>query len=254
MASLNAQMCQSALKTNPQPAMNMSHEIRTPLAGLLGMLHLLASEPGQDERPEYVRMALSSGQRLMNLLTDLLDFSVIWAGKAELRKQRFKPMDILNAVRETFVIECVSKNLYIDLDTWFGSEVCFCGDEARLRQILCNLVGNSIKFTAEGGIRITSWINSELDIPGKTRIYLSVRDSGIGIPDDMISEVFDRFTQVDNSYAKQNQGAGLGLAIVKHLTLLMDGTICVVSELGVGTCIYISVLVDNITEENFHLR
>jgi CheY-like chemotaxis protein len=119
------------------------------------------------------------------------------------------------------------------------------GDEARLQQILFNLVGNAIKFTPVGSVRVEAWANPSRRFPNKIWVYISVADTGIGIPDDKQTHVFQRFTQTDASYTRQYEGAGLGPAIVKRIMTLMDGGIDVDSEVGVGTTIYLHLLLDN---------
>ncbi len=215
---------------------NMSHEIRTPLNGVLGMLQILKAMPLEGDQKTYVETALTSGRSLLALLNDILDLSKVEAGKMELREAPFSPTAIFESVAALFKIACEEKGLVLTLDIAPDIPAELSGDEARLRQVLFNLVGNAVKFTAKGGVRIAvSRIFSHE--PDKVRLFISVSDDGEGIPDGMLSRVFERFTQSDGAFQRKYQGAGLGLPIVKRILELMGGSISVESEEGAGTTI-----------------
>jgi PAS domain S-box-containing protein len=221
---------------------NMSHEIRTPLNGMLGMLQLMQmAEPGEDQR-DFVAMALDAGRRLLALLNDVLDFSGMEAGRVTLSRGPFRLERVFESVRNLFELSCTSKGIALELRCWPGVPDEICGDEARLHQILFNLVGNAVKFTARGTVRVDAWCGPVRRDTGRLRLYLLVEDTGIGIPDSQADYVFERFTQSDASFSRRYEGAGLGLSIVKKLVNLMEGGISVDSELGRGTAICVDLL------------
>jgi len=145
-------------------------------------------------------------------------------------------------VLSTFLVISHEKGLDVSAAVHESVPAALLGDEARLHQILFNLVGNAVKFTPKGSVRIEAWSQPAPLHPGKAWLYLAVSDSGIGIPEDKIEHVFRRFTQVDASYVRRFEGAGLGLAIVKRIVDLMGGDILVESEVGVGTSISLALL------------
>ena len=219
---------------------NMSHEIRTPLNGLLGMLQLLQSGvAAKQEQTVFTELALSSGNRLLHLLNDVLNFSRLEAGQLVLYNESFCIRDAISAMEEINHLGCREKRLSLEIEIAPDTPAMFVGDEARIRQVLFNLVGNAIKFTQKGGIHLSVWARPNLARPDVTRLYFAVRDTGLGIPDEKIQHIFKRFTQVDSSFTRSHEGAGLGLAIVERIVKLMGGSIAVESELGVGTTFYV---------------
>jgi PAS domain S-box-containing protein len=217
---------------------NMSHEIRTPLNGLLGMLQLLRTTSQDMEQEEYTRMAIRSGTRLTRLLSDILDLSRIEAGRLSLTEAPFRLDDILGALRDTFMPLCREKRLELRFEPEADLPPTVLGDEMRLRQILFNLVGNALKFSPRGVVRVG--ISRLLPLAtGRIRLLFTVADSGLGIPDDKLGLVSDPFMQAESSYTRAQQGAGLGLTITKRLVDLMHGTLTLDSEAGVGTTVYV---------------
>ncbi|GAB6124499.1 hybrid sensor histidine kinase/response regulator [Humidesulfovibrio idahonensis] len=221
---------------------NMSHEIRTPLNGVLGMLQLLKEESTPEEQASFVDMAYDSGRRLLALLNDILDFSRIEAGELVLQRQPFCTRDLLSSATNVFAATCAEHKLALIVRADDTLPAMLVGDEARLRQVLFNLLGNAIKFTPSGSVTLEAWAQPHGTDFGKVRLYLVISDTGIGIGDEMIAHVFERFTQVDGSFTRRYQGAGLGLAIVRRLVDLMGGSITVVSEKGQGTTFYLQTL------------
>jgi two-component system, sensor histidine kinase len=220
---------------------NMSHEIRTPLNGVLGMLQILRAMPLEGERKTYVETALASGRTLLALLNDILDLSKVEAGKMELRDAPFSITALFTSVAALFKEACEEKGLSLELDIAPDIPVELMGDEARLRQVLFNLVGNAVKFTAKGSVRIeASRIFSQN--PAMVRLFISISDDGVGIPEKMLARVFERFTQSDGALQRKFQGAGLGLPIVKRILELMGGNISVESEEGAGTTVSFDLL------------
>ncbi len=234
---------EAANKAKSEFLANMSHEIRTPLNGVLGMLQLLQGMSLGDEQMGYVEAALRAGRRLTGLLSDILDLARVESGKMTLAHE---PFDVRAAVRN--VVEVLAPgwkerglSLVWEVDESVPDRVV--GDEVRLRQILFNLLGNAIKFTPAGGVRldICSVPRSK---PGRITLVASVADTGIGIAQDRIDSIFESFTQVEGSYTREFQGAGLGLAIVRRLLELMDGSIVVESLLGQGTTVFFALPMD----------
>ncbi len=229
------EQAESAAKAKSEFLANMSHEIRTPLNGILGMLQLLQGGVGPAEQAEFTGMALGAGRRLLSLLNDVLDISRLDAGRGVLRTEPFRLRDMFAAVAETFRLTCENKRLELAFDLEPGIPERLVGDEARIRQVLFNLVGNAVKFTMQGGIRVSAWVRPNQARPGRAHVYFAVADTGIGIPADKIASVFERFTQSDGSQTRRFEGAGLGLAIVQRIVNLMGGGIAVESEPGEGT-------------------
>ncbi len=219
---------------------NMSHEIRTPLNGILGMLQFIQMSDLDEQQEEDVVMAVQSCLRLNALLGDILDLSRIEAGRMILAAREFGPGDVLDSVRDLFRLNC--EQMGLDLAVRCDEDVprMVVGDEQRLRQILVNLAGNAVKFTAKGGVTVRAENLSSVRA-GQCRLLFSVEDTGKGIPDDRLEELFEPFTQLEGEYTRKAEGAGLGLGIVRRLVILMGGSMSVSSEVGRGTCIYLSL-------------
>ncbi|GAB4397900.1 MAG: hypothetical protein OHK0048_07750 [Rhodoferax sp.] len=215
----------------------MSHEIRTPMNGILGMAQLLL-QPGLSaaERDHYTRTLLSSGQTLQRLLDDILDLSRIEAGKLTLESRAFSPLALMHEVQSLFSSAAQAKGLQLTVQ-WQGEApppVALLGDALRLRQMLSNLVGNAIKFTAQGFVRIEGRIVPPQGEQGPW-LEWAVVDSGIGVAPEVLPLLFHPFTQADSSTTRQFGGSGLGLSIVRHLAQAMGGQVGVDSTLGQGS-------------------
>ncbi|MCG2577009.1 ATP-binding protein [Dechloromonas sp. XY25] len=212
----------------------MSHEIRTPMNGILGMAQLLLTPTlPETEREDYARTILTSGQTLLALLNDILDLSKIEAGKLHLEYTVFEPEQLLHEAHALFSGSARNKNLRLD-HAWQGPpRQRYRGDVPHLRQMLFNLVGNAIKFTAQGEIRIDGRLVS--DEGGTAMIEFSVSDTGIGIAADKQGLLFKPFSQADSSSTREFAGTGLGLSLVSNLARLMGGEVGVDSEAGKGS-------------------
>ncbi|KUG29771.1 hypothetical protein ASZ90_000335 [hydrocarbon metagenome] len=220
---------------------NMSHEIRTPLNGILGMLQLLHLTALSREQDDYVEVAIQSGRRLTSLLSDILDLSRIEAGRLSVREEVFETANLRKAALELFALAVADKGLAMEFVIADGMPPRVVGDEARLRQILFNLIGNAIKFTEAGRVLVEVSPLPSADASSRFHVLLTVRDTGIGIPDDMVRTIFEPFSQAEGAYTRRFQGAGLGLSIVKNLVGLLGGSICVDTEPGQGATFYVSL-------------
>lgn len=219
---------------------NMSHEIRTPLNGILGMLQLLQTTEQSDEQKEYLVGAIRSTKRLTRLLSDILDISRIEAGRMDIVEAAFDIYQMRDSIHELFDMEARGKGLLLEFVWNAELPLILIGDEVRLRQILFNLVGNAIKFTNTGEVRINVSLLPSVS-SSSVRLLVTVSDTGIGISEEHLKSIFEPFVQAEISYTKRFQGAGLGLSIVRRLVGLLGGDISIDSTVGEGTTVYLSL-------------
>lgn len=231
---------ESASRVKDEFLANMSHEIRTPLSGIFGMLNLLGETRLSEEQQTYVNTALSSGKNLLRLLSDVLDLSKLEAGKVEIVREPFEVREVVASAVDMFSLEAGGKGLELGIAFAQGVPDKLVGDDTRIRQILFNLVGNAVKFTSRGEVRVLLEAEGAGD-RGVVDLAIQVRDTGIGIPADRVSEVFEAFVQADGTYAKRFQGTGLGLSIVKRLVTLMGGEVSLASRMGEGTTVSVHI-------------
>jgi PAS domain S-box-containing protein len=216
---------------------NMSHEIRTPLNGIMAMMQLLEMSTLNAEQNQFVSMAINSADRLTRLLSDLLDISRIEAGKMTLHEDEIRPADLCRSVLELFLIPARIKGIRLEHSIDPTLPATLLCDESRLRQILFNLVGNAVKFTEKGEVKLE--LTSLTSQNGRVQVLISVTDTGIGIQSDQLDKLFQPFVQIENSYTRRFQGAGLGLSIVRRLVQFMGGHISIDSVYGEGTAVHV---------------
>ncbi|WP_298917880.1 response regulator [uncultured Algimonas sp.] len=224
-----------ASKAKSEFLANMSHEIRTPMNGILGMAELLALSGIDERQREYVNVITSSASALLCIINDILDFSKIEAGALELDPMPFDLKSSVNDVMALLVANAQDKGLELIINYPGGLPANFIGDAGRIRQVLTNLVGNAIKFTADGYVKIDVNVAPDPDDADRPVVTIDVTDTGIGIAPESVESIFDKFTQADGSTTRVYGGTGLGLAITKRIVEMMNGKIYLTSEVGMGS-------------------
>jgi signal transduction histidine kinase/ActR/RegA family two-component response regulator len=211
---------------------NMSHEIRTPLNGVLGMAQVLAASELSTTQAEQLDVIQKSGATLLSVLNDLLDLSKIEAGRMVLEAAPFDIVEVAQGAYATFTSVANASGVSFSMTIDEQAAGLWRGDSLRVRQVLYNLISNALKFTSEGEVRVN--IESTPSAAGRD-LCIRIRDTGIGIADEALATLFDKFVQADNTMTRRFGGTGLGLTICKQIVELMDGTISVESRLGEGT-------------------
>ena len=217
---------------------NMSHEIRTPINGIIGMTGLALDSPLSSEQREYLQLVKTSADALLTIVNDILDFSKIEAGKLDVEQTAFDLHQLLTESLRLVTLAAQDKGLALVLHIAPEVPVWVVGDPTRTKQVLLNLLGNAVKFTAHGQVRLEAVLAP--DSAGQERLQISVSDTGIGIAPDAQARVFEAFTQADTSTTRRFGGTGLGLAICRRLVELLGGRIWLESVENQGSTFHIS--------------
>ena len=214
---------------------NMSHEIRTPMNAVLGFTELLDAVITDPQQKSYLASIKAGGKSLLTLINDILDLSKIEAGKMEIQLEPVNLRFIVQELTQIFQVKITEKGLEWIVDVAPDLYEGLLLDEVRLRQVLFNLIGNAIKFTERGYVKLSANTTSPLDKGNCLDLMITVEDSGIGIPESQKELIFDAFRQQDGQETRRYGGTGLGLAITKRLVEMMGGTIALTSEVGTGS-------------------
>ncbi|UTA47104.1 PAS domain S-box protein [Simiduia sp. 21SJ11W-1] len=234
------EQAENAVKVKGEFLAMMSHEIRTPLNGVMGMLNLLKRTPLNANQAHHVDIAQRSAITLLSTINDILDFSKVDAGKLELMPRAFDLRQTLEDVVQILALSAHQRGIYLVLDQAQVGHVKVTADPDRLRQILINLINNAIKFTEVGQVVVRVALES-------TRLTVAVIDTGIGMSQAQLADLFTPFSQVDSSSTRRFEGTGLGLAITRKLCQLMGGEVSVESRPGVGSTFSFHIELTNVT-------
>ena len=231
---------EAAAKAKSEFLANMSHELRTPLTSVVGFAGLLGqSRTLGDEERRYVERIAAGSEALLAVINDILDYSKLEAGAVELDPHRFDPLALAQAGVELMEGQCRAKGLDLRLEADPDMPAGLIGDSARLRQVLLNFLSNAVKFTAEGGVTVNA--SCEPGTDGRVWLSLSVKDTGVGVSDAQVEQLFDRFTQADASTTRTFGGTGLGLAISRQLVEMMGGEIGAFGQPGEGSTFWFQI-------------
>lgn len=232
-------LAEEAVKTKTRFLATMSHEIRTPMNGVIGMTRLLMNTPMSKKQSEFVESIHLSGEHLLTVINDVLDFSKMEAGKLDLKRESVEIRACVEDVLNLLTSKALEKNLELSYAAMPQVPLFIQGDMARLRQILTNLIGNAIKFTMQGEVAVFVVVRSQQ--AGEYELEFQIKDTGFGIPPDRLKSIFEPFSQADNPVTAQGEGTGLGLAISRRLIEMMKGKIWAESTQNLGSCFHFTV-------------
>ena len=231
--TLEVERSQAAVRSKTEFLANMSHELRTPMSGVIGISELMRQTPLSKIQAEYLDLIQRSAHALLSVIDDVLELSRIEAGKVTLACKPFDFRAIVDDVCHLLRPAADDKGVSMELSFAPQAPRDFIGDPSRIRQILVNLLGNAVKFTGQGSISVDYRCEPLSEM--KVQISLRIVDTGIGIPEDKLEHIFEKFEQAESRLSRRFGGSGLGLAISRHLARMMDGDVTVSSELGRGT-------------------
>lgn len=214
---------------------NMSHEIRTPMNAILGFSEILSNEISDKKHQSYLKTILSSGRSLLSIINDILDLSKIEAGQLVIKTNSFDLIELINDVKDIFSVEISKKNLLFSVDIEDNTPTCIALDQTRLRQVLINLIGNAVKFTSEGMVRVSIRGENIQYSTHRADLIIEIEDTGIGISRKNFKAIFSAFEQRHEDQGAIFGGTGLGLTISQQMVELMKGSISVESQAGVGS-------------------
>jgi PAS domain S-box-containing protein len=232
----------AANKAKSEFLANMSHEVRTPMNGVLGMLQLMTMTSLDDEQFEYVETAMASGESLLTIINDILDYSKIEAGKLQMTPEEFQIRELIKPLLISFKTAINHQKVRLLCSISPEIPTILVADHVRIRQILYNLVGNAVKFTEQGEIHIKIRTLEEIG-SNRLRLECTISDTGIGVPEDVGDELFEPFTQIESPRQKKVKGTGLGLSIVKQLVTRMEGTVQLKRNDAHGTTVTFTLVV-----------
>ena len=237
------EQAEAASNAQSQFLANMSHEIRTPMTGLMGMLQLLQMTELTKEQAEYIKISKTSSDALLMVINDILDYSKIEAGKLKIEKLKFNLDEFINEIEIMFKPSVLNKGLALTMLIEDNVPHKLLGDSFRLRQVLSNIIGNAIKFTQKGRIELI--VRKLEERNNEVKLEWVVQDTGIGLSEEQIKDIFNSFNQADSSITRQYGGTGLGLSICKGLVELMQGEIWVESKEGEGSKFFFTCVLDD---------